>query len=104
MSNNSDAMHIHINPEIRERAMPILDELSISIGEYFNMALSQLVQQHRIPFESEIDNGVYNSFMRNFARDIAETHAAVAEGSAKIYSSTAEMFAEWDKEDAEDNE
>ena len=101
MPNNSNTMHIRVNQKIKERAMPILDELSISIGEYFNMALSQLVQQHRIPFE--VGDSVYNSFMRNFARDVAETHAAVADGSAKIYLSAAEMFAEWDKEDAEDH-
>jgi addiction module RelB/DinJ family antitoxin len=78
-------MHIRINPDIKERAMPILKELSISIGEYFNMALSQLVQQHRVPFE--LGDSVYYSFMPDFEKDVAEAHSDVINGAETIKNS-----------------
>jgi len=101
-ANTSNTMHIRINPKIKEQAMPILEELSISIGEYFNMALSQLVQQHRVPFE--LGDSVYFArphYAEELLRDAAEMREAINNGTAKPHSSTAEMFSEWEKEDAE---
>ncbi|MCL1844392.1 MAG: type II toxin-antitoxin system RelB/DinJ family antitoxin [Defluviitaleaceae bacterium] len=44
-------MHIRVNPETRERAMVVLNEMGISASELFNLLLNQVAIQHRIPFE-----------------------------------------------------
>ena len=53
MSVNSKAntMHIRINPEVKARALPVLNDIGISIGDLFNMVLAQVANQHRIPFD-----------------------------------------------------
>jgi len=47
----STQMHIRVNPDVRERAMEVLNEIGISASDLFNMLLSQVAIQHRIPFD-----------------------------------------------------
>jgi len=47
----SASMHIRVNPEVKERAASVLDEIGISISDLFNMLLNQVAIQHKIPFE-----------------------------------------------------
>ena len=53
MPNNtkSNTMHLRINPEIKAKALPVLDDIGMSIGDLFNLVLAQVANQHRIPFE-----------------------------------------------------
>ena len=44
-------MHIRVNPETKEKAMNVLNDMGISISDLFNMLLSQVAIQHKIPFE-----------------------------------------------------
>jgi len=50
-STKSASMHIRVNPEVKKRAAPVLDEIGISMSDLFNMLLNQVAIQHRIPFE-----------------------------------------------------
>ena len=52
MKNNvkSSSMHIRVNPEVKERATVVLDEIGISISDLFNMLLNQVAIQNRVPF------------------------------------------------------
>ena len=98
MSNTkSSSIHIRVNPNVKKRAMPILNDLSITLGDYVNMALCQLANQHRVPFE--IVDSTYYSFSKELEEAIIETRAAVTNGTAKIYNSVDEMFADLDAED-----
>ena len=47
----STDVHINLNPEVKERAMIVLDEIGISPSDLFNMLLNQVAIQRRIPFE-----------------------------------------------------
>jgi len=44
-------MHIRVNPNVKERAMNVLDDIGISASDLFNMLLHQVAIQHKIPFE-----------------------------------------------------
>ncbi|MCL2045082.1 MAG: type II toxin-antitoxin system RelB/DinJ family antitoxin [Oscillospiraceae bacterium] len=44
-------MHIRVNPDVKEKAMVVLNEMGISASELFNMLLNQVAIQQRIPFE-----------------------------------------------------
>ena len=47
----SSSMHIRVNPDVKEKAMFVLDEIGISVSDLFNMVLNQVAIQHKIPFE-----------------------------------------------------
>ena len=47
----STQMHIRVNPDVREKAMEVLNEIGISASDLFNMLLNQVAIQHRIPFD-----------------------------------------------------
>jgi addiction module RelB/DinJ family antitoxin len=109
MSNTrSSGMHIRVNPEIKAKAEPILAAIGLSFSDVFNLTLNQIYLKRRIPFElSSIqltENGYTTEFEAAVLGAAEENYAAIKNGTAKLYKNTAEMFAEWDKDDAEENE
>lgn len=50
---NKDTITIEVDKENLEKAIIILDKLGISLNEYFNMILKQLIEKGRIPFDIE---------------------------------------------------
>jgi len=109
MSNTrSSGMHIRVNPDIKAKAEPILAAIGLSFSDVFNLTLNQICLKRRIPFElSSIqltENGYTPEFEAEILRIAEEDYAAVKNGTAKLYKNTAEMFAEWDKEDAGDDD
>ena len=109
MSNTrSSGMHIRVNPEIKAKVEPILAAIGLSFSDVFNLTLNQIYLKRRIPFElSSIqltENGYTPEFEAEVLAEAEKMYAAVANGTAKLYKNTAEMFAEWDKEDEEDDD
>ena len=53
MSNttNSSSMYIKIDPDLKEKAEPILDAIGLSFGKAFNLLLRQICLKQRLPFE-----------------------------------------------------
>ncbi|MCL2053578.1 MAG: type II toxin-antitoxin system RelB/DinJ family antitoxin [Oscillospiraceae bacterium] len=47
----SASMHIRVCPDVKEKAMCVLNEIGISASDLFNMLLSQVAIQHKVPFE-----------------------------------------------------
>jgi len=47
----STSIHIRINPQVKEKAAPVLKDIGISYSDLFIMLLNQVAIQHRIPFE-----------------------------------------------------
>ena len=92
----SSSIHIRVNEDIKNRAIPVLNDLSITLGDYVNLALSQLANQHKIPFE--IVDSTYYAFSPELEEAIIETKKAVASGKAKVYDTVADMFKELDEE------
>ena len=109
MSNTrSSGMHIRVNPEIKAKAEPILAAIGLSFSDVFNLTLNQICLKRRIPFElSSIqltENGYTTEFEAEVLRAAEEDYAAIRNEKSKLYKNTAEMFAEWDKEDDEDDD
>ena len=101
-------MHIRVNPDIKAKAEPILAAIGLSFSDVFNLTLNQICLKRRIPFDlSSIqltENGYTPDFEAELLAESEKLHAAVADGTAKPYRNTAEMFAKWDKEDTEDDD
>ena len=103
MSNTrSSGMHIRVNPKIKANVEPILAAIGLSFSDVFNLTLRQIYLKRRIPFELSAIQLTENGYTPEFEADILKTaeedYAAIKNGTAKPYNSTAEMFAEWDKE------
>jgi len=100
-------MHIRVNPEIKANVEPILAAIGLSFSDVFNLTLKQIYLKRKIPFElSDVqltENGYTPEFEAKVLAEAEKDYAAIANGTAKLYKNTAEMFAEWDKEDAEDD-
>jgi len=99
----SSGMHIRVNPKIKASVEPILAAIGLSFSDVFNLTLNQIYLKRKIPFElssiSLTENGYTSEFEEEVLRTSAEDYAAIKNGKAKPYNNTAEMFAEWDKED-----
>ena len=50
------------------------------------------------------ENGYTPEFEAEVLAEMEECYDAVANGTAKVYKNAAEMFAEWDKEDEDDDD
>jgi addiction module RelB/DinJ family antitoxin len=99
----SSGMHIRVNPEIKASVEPILSAIGLSFSDVFNLTLRQIYLKRRIPFElSDIqltENGYTPEFEAAILREAEESHAAVANGTAKFYRNAAELFADLEAED-----
>jgi addiction module RelB/DinJ family antitoxin len=96
-------MHIRVNPDIKAKAEPILAAIGLSFSDVFNLTLHQISLKRKIPFElSSIqltENGYTAGFEAELLAESKELHAAVANGTAKMYKNAAELFADLDAED-----
>ena len=103
----SIGMHIRVNPEIKASVEPILAAIGLSFSDVFNLTLNQIYLKRRIPFElSSIqltENGYTENFEAELLAESEELHTAVANGTAKLYKNSAELFADLDAEDVDKN-
>ncbi len=99
----SSGMHIRVNPEIKASVEPILAAIGLSFSDVFNLTLRQIYLKRRIPFElSSVQlNGYTPEFEAAILAEAEELYAAVENGTAKKYSSAAELFADLEAEDDE---
>ena len=107
MSNTrSSGMHIRVNPEIKAKVEPILAAIGLSFSDVFNLTLNQIYLKRRIPFELSsvqlTENGYTPEFEAEVLAEAEEMYAAVANGTAKLYKSVAEMNAALDAEEDDD--
>ena len=104
----SSGMHIRVNPEIKAKAEPILAAIGLSFSDVFNLTLNQICLKRKIPFELSAIQLSENGYTMDFEAELLlaseETDTAVTNETAKPYANTAEMFAEWDREDASDDD
>ena len=83
----SSSTHMRIKPEVKANAMPILNHLHLSLGDYVNMALTALTIERGIPFELKLPPVGFASW-QDFENDVIEAQTAIANGAATIKSST----------------
>ena len=102
----SSGLHIRVNPEIKAKVEPILAAIGLSFSDVFNLTLNQIYLKRKIPFElSSIqltENGYTPEFEAELLSAAEEAHAAVANGTAKLYGNAAELFADLDSEEVDD--
>ena len=103
----SSGMHIRVNPEVKAKVEPILSAIGLSFSDVFNLTLNQIYLKRKIPFELSsmqlTENGYTPEFEARVLAEAEKDYAAIANGTAKLYKNTSEMFAEWDKEDDDDD-
>lgn len=101
----SSGMHIRVNPEIKAQVEPILAEIGLSFSDVFNLTLRQIYLKRKLPFELSAtqftENGYTTEFETELLTESEELYKSVENGTAKVYQNTAEMYADWDKEDAD---
>jgi addiction module RelB/DinJ family antitoxin len=100
----SSGMHIRVNPELKASVEPILAAIGLSFSDVFNLTLHQIALKRQIPFALSSSQVTENGYTPEFESDILaeakEAHAAVANNTAKLYTSAAELRKSLDAEDS----
>ncbi len=81
------AVHSRINPDIKERAEAILDQLGLSPTEAIRMFYTQIALRKGLPFEVQIPNSTTRSAMEDSRRG----------NKLRKHESLDELFASWDE-------
>ena len=99
----SSGMHIRVNPEIKSKAEPILAAISLSFSDVFNLTLNQICLKRKLPFELSAieltENGYTPEVEAAVLAEAEKMYDSVANGTAKLYKNSAELFADLDAED-----
>jgi len=98
MSTKNMNLNIRVNPEIKAQADPILKKMGLTATQLYNLLLSQVAIQKKVPFSIVAENEVKQAWMPSLA-EIEELHDAVQNGTAKRYKTAEALFADLDAED-----
>ncbi len=89
---------VRIDEELKIQATAILDSLGLGFNSYLNLAVRQLVNQRRIPFEITMPPEEPNSETRR-AMVIAEAHElGILEDDSPAFSNVDDLMVFLDKE------
>ena len=108
-------INIRTEPEIKQRIETLFSQFGITVSDAVNIFFHQSLMHRGLPFQMQLpgynnetlkltENGYTPEFEEEVLRAAEEDYAAIRNGTAKLYTNTTEMFAQWDKEDDEDNE
>ena len=104
----SSGMHIRVNPEIKASVEPILAAIGLSFSDVFNLTLNQIYLKRKIPFELSSLQLTENGFTPEYEAEVLEEaekdYAAIANGTARRYKNAAELRAELDAQDDDEDE
>ena len=85
--------NIRIDKQVREQADVLFKSMGLSLSSAINLFLTQSIIQGRLPINEVIAEPAYADVL---LRDAEEIDAAIADGTAKIYSTPDELFAAWE--------
>ena len=85
--------NVRIDKTIREQADVLYKSMGLSLSSAINLFLTQSVIQGKLPIGEVIAEPAYADML---LRDAAETDAAIADGTAVIYTTPDELFAAWE--------
>ena len=85
--------NIRIDKQVREQADVLYKSMGLSLSSAINLFLTQSIIQGRLPINEVIAEPAYADLL---LRDAEEIDAAIANGTAKIYSTPDELFAAWE--------
>jgi addiction module RelB/DinJ family antitoxin len=104
----SSGMHIRVNPEIKASVEPILAAIGLSFSDVFNLTLNQIYLKRKIPFELSslqlTENGFTPEYEAEVLAEAEKDYAAIANRTARRYKNAAELRAELDAVDDEEDE
>ena len=86
--------NVRIDKQVREQADILYKSMGLSLSAAINLFLKQSVIQGRLPIDEVIAEPDYADALM---RDALEIDAAIADGTATIYSTPDEMFAAWER-------
>ena len=87
--------NVRIDRQIREEADTLYKSMGLTLSSAINLFLTQSVIQRRLPINEVIAEPAYADILLN---DAAEIDAAIANGTAKVYTTTEELFKAWETE------
>jgi DNA-damage-inducible protein J len=94
MSNTT--YNIRIDKRVREQADALYKNMGLSLSSAINLFLRQSVIQGKLPISEIIAEPAYADAL---LLDAAEIDAEIANGTAKVYVTPDELFAEWEREE-----
>lgn len=88
--------NVRIDKQVREEADALYKSMGLTLSSAINLFLTQSVIQGKLPIGEVIAEPSYANAL---LRDANEMDDAIADGTAKIYSTPNEMFKEWESEE-----
>lgn len=94
MSNTT--YNIRIDKQVREQADALYRNMGLSLSSAINLFLRQSIIQGKLPISEIIAEPAYADALLSDANEI---DAEIANGTAKVYTTPDELFAEWESEE-----
>ena len=88
--------NIRIDKRVRDEADALYKSMGLTLSSAINLFLAQSIIQGKLPISEVIAEPSYANAL---LRDAAETDAAIAKGTEKVYDTPEEMFTDWENED-----
>ena len=85
--------NIRIDKRVREQADALYKNMGLSLSSAINLFLTQSLIQGKLPLTEVIAEPIYADALLH---DAAEIDDAIANGTARLYSTPDELFKEWE--------
>jgi DNA-damage-inducible protein J len=93
MASMNTTYNIRIDRNTKEQADTLYRSMGLSLSSAINLFLTQSIIQGKLPIQV-VASPTY-AYADILLRDAAETDEAIANGTAQIYDTPEELFAEW---------
>ena len=87
--------NIRIDKQVRKQADALYKSMGLSLSSAINLFLTQSVIQGKLPINEVIAKPSYADML---LQDADEIDTAIANGTAKVYNTPDDLFAEWGRE------
>ena len=88
--------NIRIDSQIRKEADSLYKSMGLTLSSAINLFLTQSVIQGKLPLKEVIAESSYTNALLH---DATETDFAIANQTAKVYTTPDELFEMWDNEE-----
>ena len=89
--------NIRLNPDIKAKAESTFAMLGVNLSEAINIFLHKSIMEYGFPFDVKFSPNAATLLAIQEADDIVKVKV-----KAKVYNTPEELFADWEKEDAEE--
>ncbi|MCL2546134.1 MAG: type II toxin-antitoxin system RelB/DinJ family antitoxin [Oscillospiraceae bacterium] len=108
-------INVRTDATLKSQAQQVFESIGLDLSTAVNLFLKQTVKTNNLPFILGVSNVPDSSFMRltengytpDFESELLteskKYHTAVKNGTAKLYKNAADLFADLDAEDDDDD-